>query len=125
MASDALHSLLQLFLDILKMPFLLLARYMKDEFVTAVKQDTKRLALMTGLAGFLFVLLSVLWFSVSVLVAVWFYDHGNNLLLSVLYSALFQLAVMVVVGLIIVFSLRNMQTRKMIRKIKKYGKERS
>ena len=54
----------------------------------------------------LFVFFTVGWFTLTVLVGVWFYEEGNSLSLSVLYSLIFQLFSFLVVASVgyIIFS---------------------
>ncbi len=61
---------------------------------TAAKTASKELKIF-GSLGMVSVVLLIFfiigWFTLSVLVGAWFYDHGNSLTLSVLYSLIFQL----------------------------------
>ena len=54
----------------------------------------------------LFVFFTIGWFTLTVLVGVWFYEEGNSLSISVLYSLIFQLFSFLVVSLLgyIIFS---------------------
>jgi NADH:ubiquinone oxidoreductase subunit H len=68
---------------------------------SAIKTTTKEVKII-GSLGIISVVMLVFfvigWFTLSVLVGIWFYDHGYTLINSVLYSLIFQLISFVVVS---------------------------
>lgn len=60
-AKDIMYLVLHFFLNIIKTPFDLIAKYLKTEIISAIKKDTKLYALIMGIMGVMFVFFSVLW----------------------------------------------------------------
>ncbi|MBB3187173.1 hypothetical protein [Microbacter margulisiae] len=104
-------------IDAIKIPFLWTARFLKQELIHAIKKDLQNMALIGLLLIILLIFFAVLWFSVSVLIGVFFYEKGNALLLSVLYVVIFQLFSMMAVGLSIYFIAKKRHAASMIHKI--------
>jgi len=111
--------ILSFFLNILQAPFKLVAKYITNEIVKAVKKDAKLYAFIMALMGVMFVFFSVLWLFISVAVGVYFYDKGNTIFISIIYSLVFQVVSFVVVGIITVISMRSIKSLKLLSKIAK------
>lgn len=107
--------LLSFLLSILKAPFQLIAKYLKNEIITTVKKDARLYALVMGLMGVMFVFFVVLWLFISVAVGVYFYESGNTILVAIIYSIGFQLISFVLVALIAFFASRNIKSLKMLK----------
>lgn len=118
---DILYLLTQLFLNILKAPFKIVAKYLRDEIITAVKNDTKIYMLIMFIMGVLFVFFSVIWLFISIAVGFYFYDKGYTILLSIIYSIGFQLVSFVLVGLIALIASRKLKSLKVMKKLNKYN----
>ena len=68
---------------------------------SAIKTATKEVKIIGSLGMIsvvMFVFFVIGWFTLSVLVGTWFYDHGYSLTNSVLYSLIFQMISFVVVS---------------------------
>lgn len=107
--------LLSFLLSILKAPFQLIAKYLKNEIITTVKKDARLYALVMGLMGVMFVFFVVLWLFISVAVGVYFYESGNTILVAIIYSIGFQLISFIFVALIAFFASRNIKSLKMLK----------
>ena len=83
---EIIYLVLHVFLNVLKAPFKIVAKYLKDEIIIAVKKDAKIYALILGIMGVLFVFFSVIWLFISVAIGVYFYDQGHSILISIIYS---------------------------------------
>ncbi len=103
------------FLDMLKAPFKFMARYFLKETVAFAKKDARLYVFIMGLTGVMFVFFSVLWLFVSVAVGVYFYEHGDTVLTSILWSLLFQFLSIIVVGLTTYFAFRRIKSLKMMK----------
>jgi hypothetical protein len=91
-----------LFLPVLK-------SFVLNPLKSALKTGAKEMKIFGSLGMIsivLFVFFTVGWFTLTVLVGVWFYEEGNSLSLSVLYSLIFQLFSFLVVASVgyIIFS---------------------
>ena len=111
--------IVRFFSEFLMLPFKLLANYLKNELITAVKRDAKLYGLMMGLMGVLFVFFSVLWLFIAVGVGVYFYQKGNSLLLSIFYSVIFQIISFIVVALVVLITSKQVKSIKMIQNFNK------
>ena len=110
----------QLVLNILRTPFKVIAKYLRDEIVTAIKKDIKIYALIIGIMVVLFVFFSVLWLFISIAVGVSFFEQGHSLLLSIIYSIAFQIISLIAVSLIAVVASRKLKSLKMLKKVNNY-----
>ena len=116
-AKDIMYLVLHFFLNIIKAPFDLIAKYLKNEIVSAIKKDTKLYALIMGIMGVLFVFFSVLWLFISVAIGVYYFENGNSILTSIMYSIGFQLVSFIIVGLIAFIASTQIKSLKMLKKI--------
>ena len=117
---NIIYLALQFFLNIIKTPFKIIAKYLRDEIITAVKKDAKLYALIMGIMGVLFVFFSVLWFFISIAVGVYFFEQGHSLLLSIIYSIGFQIISFILIGLIALVASKKLKSLKKLRKLKNY-----
>ncbi len=117
---NILYLILHFVLNILKTPFIIIAKFLKDELVDSIKNDAKIYALIMGIMGVLFVFFSVIWLFISVAVGFYFYDKGYSLLLSIIYSIGFQTICFLLIGLIALIVSRNLKSFKILKKIEKY-----
>jgi hypothetical protein len=117
---DILYLLMLLFLDILKAPFKIVAKYLRDEIITAIKNDAKIFMLIMLIMGVLFVFYSVIWLFISIAVGVYFYDKGYTILISIIFSIGFQLVSIVLISLIALIASRKLKSLKMMKKLNKY-----
>ncbi|MRT93044.1 hypothetical protein [Ancylomarina sp. 16SWW S1-10-2] len=111
------YLVIRLFLNVLKSPFKIFAKYLRDEFIIAIKKDAQLYALIMGIMGVLFVVFSVLWLSISVAVGVYFYEHGYSILISIIYSIGFQIVSFILIGLIAYISSKKLKSLKMMKKL--------
>ncbi len=116
-AKDIMYLVLHFFLNIIKAPFDLIAKYLKNEIVSAIKKDTKLYALIMGIMGVLFVFFSVLWLFISVAIGVYYFENGNSILTSIMYSIGFQLVSFIIVGLIAFIASTQIKSLKMLKKM--------
>jgi len=114
-----LYLLIQLFLNILKAPFKIVAKYLKNEIIAAVKKDAKIYMLIMGIMGILFVFFSVIWLFISVAVGVYCYNTGHTILMSIIYSIGFQIISFVLIALIAFIASRQLTSLKVIKKLNK------
>ncbi len=116
-AKDIMYLVLHFFLNIIKAPFDLIAKYLKNEIISAIKKDTKLYALIMGIMGVMFVFFSVLWLFISVAIGVYYFENGNSILTSIMYSIGFQLISFIIVGLIAFIASTQIKSLKMLKKI--------
>lgn len=119
---DILYLLMQLFLNILRAPFRIAAKFLINETITAVKNDAKIYMFIMGIMGVLFVFFSVIWLFISVAVGVYFYDKGDTILLSIIYSLCFQFISFIFISLIAFLASRKLKSFKVMKKFNKYNK---
>ncbi len=119
---DILYLLMQLFLNILKAPFKIVAKYLRDEIIIAVKKDAKIYMLIMGIMGVLFVIFSVIWLFISVAVGIYCYDKGHTILISIIYSIGFQLVSFILISLIALIASKKLNSLKVLKKLNKYNK---
>jgi len=120
---DIIYLIIDFFLNTLKAPFKIIAKYLRNEIVEAVKKDAKLYALIMGIMGVLFVFFSVIWLFISVAVGVYFYEKGNSILISIVYSILFQLISFILVSLIALLASKKTESLKMLNNIKESTKQ--
>ena len=116
---DIAYLLMQLALNILKAPFKIAAKYFINEIVDAAKNDARLYMLLMGIMGVLFVFFSVMWLFVSVAVGVYFYDKGNTIFVSTIYSIGFQLISFILIALIALFASKKLKSLKVLKKLNK------
>jgi hypothetical protein len=114
---DIFILLLNFLLSIIKAPFDLIAKYLKNEIITAIKKDTKLYALIMGIMGVMFVFFSVLWLFISVAIGVYYFENGYSILTSILYSIVFQLISFTIVGLVAFIASTQIKSLKMLKKM--------
>jgi hypothetical protein len=119
---DILYLLMQLLLTILKAPFKIVAKYLRDEIIMAVKKDAKLYMLIMGIMGVLFVFFSVIWLFISVAVGIYCYDKGHTIFISIIYSIGFQLISFILIGLIALIASRKLKSLKILKNLNKYKK---
>jgi hypothetical protein len=122
-ANNLIYLVFHFLLNILKAPFNLFAKYLKDEIISAIKKDAKLYALIMGMMGVLFVFFSVLWLFVAVVVGVYFHEKGHSILMSIVYSIGFQIICFIFVALIAFVSSRKIKSLKMISNMKDFKSE--
>ncbi len=98
-AKEMFYLILRFILSVIKAPFTLIAKYLKNEIVHAVKKDAKLYTLIIGMMGMLFIFFTVLWLFISVAVGVYYFENGNSIFVSALYSIAFQLTISIIVGI--------------------------
>jgi hypothetical protein len=108
---------LQIVVNILKAPFKIVAKYLRDEIILAVKKDAKIFSLIMGIMGVLFVFFSVMWLFISVAVGVYFYDNEHTILTSIILSITFQIISFILIALIAVFASQKLKTLKVLSKL--------
>ena len=112
---DVIYLVLYFFPNILKAPFKVIAKYFKNEIITAIKKDAKLYAFILGIMGVLVIFFSVLWLFISVAVSVYFQEKGYSILMSTIYSIGFQLISFIFIGLIAFFASRKIKSLKMLK----------
>ncbi len=103
---------------LLRMPFRMLFRYFRRELTEALKKDLRIYLLILLILGMVIVFFVILWLSVAVAVGVWFYTRGTPLFLSVLYSILFQVVVILLALLATWIISRRRRTGKLLRELR-------
>ncbi len=116
-AKDIIYLVLHFFLNIIKAPFDLIAKYLKNEIVNAIKKDAKLYALIMGIMGVMFVFFSVLWLFISVAIGVYYFENGSTLLTSIMYSIGFQIISFVIIGLVAYIASTQIKSLKMLKKL--------
>ena len=116
---EFVNLILLFFLNILKTPFKLVAKYVTNELLKAVKRDSKLYVFIIGLLVIMFVFFSVLWLFIAVVVGVYFYDHGHPVFTSILYSIVFQLISFIVIVILAYISIKSIKSLKLLVEISK------
>jgi len=114
---EALILVFQLLIALLKTPFRFVAGYVKNEVFYAVKRDSRLMAVIAVMLLVLLVFFVVFWMSLSVAAGVYFYEKGNTLFVSVLYSLVFQFVSSIITALIAYFSFRKLKSFKVYKSI--------
>jgi hypothetical protein len=114
---EALILVFQLLITLLKTPFRFVAGYVKNEVFYAVKRDSRLMAVIAVMLLVLLVFFVVFWMSLSVAAGVYFYEKGNTLFVSVLYSLVFQFISSIITALIAYFSFRKLKSFKVYKSI--------
>lgn len=114
---EIIYLLIQIFLNVLKEPFRIVAKYLKDEFILAVKKDVKLYVLIFAVMGVLFVIFSVIWLFISVAVGVYFYQQEYSILISIICSIGFQIVSFILISLIGFISSKRLKSFNILRKL--------
>jgi hypothetical protein len=117
---DIVYLALQFLLNIIKTPFSMMAKYLRDEVIISIKKDAKLYALVMGIMGVLFVFFSVIWLFISVAVGVYFHEQGYSILISIVYSIVFQIVSFILVSLIAFFTSKKLKSLKIMKKLSKH-----
>jgi len=112
---DVTNLLLSFLLSILKAPFQLVAKYLKNEIISTIKKDARLYALIMGLMGVMFVFFVVLWLFISVIVGIYFYESGKSILISISYSIGFQIISFAIVGIIAFSASKKVKSLKLLK----------
>ena len=112
-----IYLILLYLLNILKLPIRIFEKYLKEEILKVIKKDIKLYALTLVLLAVLVVFFSVFWLSISFLVGVYFYERGYSMLISVLYSGIFQIISFFVLSIITVLVFKKIKSAKTVKKI--------
>jgi ABC-type multidrug transport system fused ATPase/permease subunit len=104
--------------EIFKIPMKIITKFLMNEMISAAKKDAKNYVLIMGLMGVLFVFFSVLWLFISVAFAVYFYDKGNAIFTSIMYSLGFQLISFFIIGLTMYIVSRRIKSLRLMLKLK-------
>lgn len=119
-AKQILYLVLQFLLSILKAPFNIVARFLKDEIISAVKKDAKLYALMLAIMVVLFVFFTILWLFISAAVGFYFYDKGYSAFAAICYSIVFQLLSFVFLALVSLIASKRLKSLKILKDLNKY-----
>ncbi len=112
-----IYLILLYLLNILKLPIQIFEKYLKEEILKTIKKDVKLYALTIILIAVLIMFFSVFWLSVSLGVAIYFYGKGYSMLLSVVYSGVFQIISFFVLSTITVFVFKKIKSARAVKKI--------
>ena len=118
-AKSTLQKLFGLFKKIIKTQYAIIASYLKEEFKIAIKNDLKLFVVIIGLLTLIVVIFVVFWLFISIAIAAYFYEMGNSILHSVLYTMAVHLGVMIILSIGIFVASKNFKTHKVYGKIKK------
>ena len=108
---------LQIFLNILKAPFNIIAKYLRDEILNTIKKDAKIFALIFGIMIVLFVFFSVIWLFISFAVGLYFYENGYSLFISIIFSIIFQIISFILIALSALFASKKIKTVKVLKQL--------
>jgi hypothetical protein len=111
---------IQFVVNIVKAPFKIGAKYLRDELIIAIKNDGKLYSVIMGIMGVLFVFFSVLWLFVAVAVGVYFFQSGSSMLSAILYSIVFQIISFVLVSLVVLLLSKKLKSFKMLAQLNSY-----
>ena len=104
-------------INFVKAPFNTVAKYLKNEIIQAVKKDAKLYVLIFGLICVLFLCFSVIWLSFFVAIGAYFYELGHSILISTIYSIVFQVVGFVLISIIALIASKKLTSFKMLKKI--------
>ncbi len=116
---DILYLLMQLLFNVIKTPFKIVAKFLRDEIIIAAKKDAKIYMLIMGIMGVLFVFFSVIWLFISVAIGVYYYDKGYTMFVSIIYSIGFQLISFILVGSIALIASSKLKSLKILKNLMK------
>lgn len=116
--NDIIYLITSFFLDILKTPFKIIAKYIKNDIVSAIRKDAKLYAFIMGIMGVLFIFFSVLWLFISVAVGFYFYENGHSILISIVYSITFQTGSFILLATIAFLASKRIKSLKMLKDFK-------
>jgi len=119
---DYLGLLFTVVIDIVKAPLKLLTNFLKKELIVAIKKDVKLYAVIMGIMGVLFVFFSVMWLFISVAVGAYYYQQGESMLISILYSIIFQFGSIIIVASIAFFASKKIKSLKMLKNLDNINK---
>ena len=111
--------ILSFFINILKAPFKIVAKYITNELVKAVKKDAKLYVFILVLTSVMFIFFSVLWLFISVAVGVYFYNQGVSIFVSILYSIAFQSISFIIIAVLTYISIKSIKSLKLLAEISK------
>ncbi len=116
---DIFYLAIQFILNIVKNPFEFISKYLKEEIIPYIKKDAGLYMLIMSIVVVLFVFFSVIWLFVSIAVGAYFYEQGNTLFISIVYSIIFQIISSIVALLTIYAASKNLESLKILKKFSK------
>lgn len=116
-AKSVFSLVLSFVLNILKAPFRIIAKYLKKEIIATIKKDARLLAFILGIMGVLLVFFAVLWLFIAIAVGVFFQEQGHSILMSIVYSIIFQVFSFIVLGFIAFVFSKKIKSFKMLKKL--------
>jgi len=105
-------------LKTVKKPLKFFEKKLKDKVIESIKKDAKLYALILGVFMFVFVIFFVLWVFISIAVGIYFKEQGNTYFVSIMYSILFQVFTIPIVGFVAYKSFKNLQSVKIMKEFK-------
>lgn len=118
-AKTTLQRLFNLFKKIFNTQYAIIASYLKEELKIAFKNDLKLFVVIAGLLALILIIFAVFWLFISLAIAAYFYESGNTILHSILFTMGIHMIVITVLSIGIFISSKNFKTHKVYRKIRR------
>ena len=118
-SKNILHLVILYFLKLFKSPFT--KKYFSN-LIKIAKKDARLYAMIMGILSVLFIFFTVLWLFISTAIGFYFYEKGNTLFISILYSIGFQMIFFVSMILIGYFGSKRITSLKMVKSLSKHLK---
>lgn len=118
-AKSTLQKLFSLFKKIFNTQYAIVASYLKQELKLALKNDLKLFGVIVGLLALILVIFTVFWLFISLAITAYFFESGNSILHSILFTMGIHLIVIVVLSIGVFISSKNFKTHKVYSKIRK------
>ena len=120
-AKDVFYLGIQFIINIVKNPFELVSKYLKEEIIPSLKKDAGLYMLIMSIIVALFVFFFVVWLFISAAVGIYFYEEGSTLFISIIYSIIFQVISSLLGVLLIYIAFKNLKSLKVLKELKKYS----
>jgi len=116
---NILHLVILYLLKLFKSPF---SKEFFSNLIKVTKKDARLYAMIMGILGILFIFFAILWFFISTVIGFYFYEKGNTLFISILYSIGFQMIFFMLMILISYLGSKRITSLKMVKSLSKHLK---
>lgn len=91
----------------------------KEDLKRAVRNDLKLLVILSGLIAFTFIVLTVFWLFIAIAITTYFYEAGNSMLSSILFTIGIHMIALISLCLGILNFIKKFKSQKVYTDIRK------
>ena len=113
---------LRLVFNTARAPFKIIGKFLRDEFILAVKKDMKIYFFVMLILAVTFIVFAIMWLFISIVIGVYFYEQGDSVVLSLAYSLIFQFVSLILFLTIAYIASKKLKSLEFIDRLGYYTK---